>query len=602
MIDQTPTPPPRSRSTWTPSAFGRAVTDFARQRPKPAKRRRAATDELKLFCMGYRQELARKLTLFNNAGVAFSLLTPLTALTGTYGTWGLLYGGPVVMMWGFPIVSLFSLLVAVSLAELASAYPTSGATYYWTWVLAPPRFKALCCWLNGWLMLLGQGAFTAASSRMFTDMLDVFVLMATGKQLPNGILIAVFIVVLLGSALAAGTSNSVTAYLTSLSAFWNLVALAALAVALPAVAPKRQSASYMFTCWTDASATTGVQNHFYNLLLGLLMSQYVYLGFDSSAHISEETQHAEINAPRGMLAASLTAAVTGYGYLLSLNACTVDPAALLSTKSESRGKHAAAQLFWNVHADAYHDGRGGLALLTVPMISALMCTYQCVSANARMLFAFSRDGAVPLSRYLGRVEKRTRAPAAAAWAMALLGVVLGVPMYFAAPYVNTISTLAIVNTYLSYGLPILCKLVSGRSAFLPGPFFTGRRISRAINLLALLWVLVIAVIFSLPTAYPLTGTNMNYNAAAAAAAAEAEEEAEAAAGGAAARGRARRGAVGARGGAAGTWTGTARGGGGGAAAAGTTESSTIEIATAFVVAAAAPAAAGAARGVNDVRH
>ena len=80
-----------------------------------------------------------------------------------YGSIGMTYGGPVVMLWGWPIVCLFTLSVAASMAELASAYPTSGALYYYAYMLAPPRAKVLTCWVTGWVLVLGQAAFSAGN-------------------------------------------------------------------------------------------------------------------------------------------------------------------------------------------------------------------------------------------------------------------------------------------------------------------------------------------------------------------------------------------------------------------------------------------------------
>ncbi|PNH00017.1 Amino-acid permease BAT1, partial [Tetrabaena socialis] len=179
------------------------------------------------------------------------------------------------------------------------------------------------------------------------------------------------------------------AYLTSFAAFWNVVSLVALSVALPLVARRRQPASYIFTGWEDGREATGVRNGFYTALLGLLISQYLFLGFDASAHVCEETRHADINAPRGMVAAAGTTAVCGYAYLLSLNASVPHPRALLDPNSVTRGDHAVAQLLWDVHKAAFGDGRGALPMLSIPLVAALMCVYQSVANNARMLYAFA---------------------------------------------------------------------------------------------------------------------------------------------------------------------------------------------------------------------
>ncbi len=68
-------------------------------------------------------------------------------------------------------------------------------------------------------------------------------------------------------------------FLTSLSTFWNLVALAALCVTLPVIAPRHVSPSHAFTAWEDSAERTGVTSRPYNALLGLLMSQYLVGGY-----------------------------------------------------------------------------------------------------------------------------------------------------------------------------------------------------------------------------------------------------------------------------------------------------------------------------------
>ncbi|KAG2437148.1 hypothetical protein HYH02_011403 [Chlamydomonas schloesseri] len=463
--------------------------------------------------MGYAQTLSRTFTLFNNTGVAFTILSPLTAVTGTYGSWGLLYGGPVVMAWGMVVVSAFSLAVCVCLAELASAYPTSGAIYYWSWVLAPGRAKAVVCWVSGWVLVLGQAAFVAANASILVELLGVFGIMGAGVELSDVQNLLIFWGVLAAAAAAASTPNGAMAYLTSLGALWNLVALAALVAALPALAPRLNSATHLFTHWDDMTEVTGVKSQFYNVLLGLMMSQYLFLGFDACPHMAEETHHADINAPRGMVLATATTALGGFAYMLVLNAVTTDSRALLAPDTESRGYHPVAQLFWNVHKSAYGDGRGGLALLSIPTLAAAMCTYESICANARMLFAFSRDGAVPFHKYIGRVEGRTKAPLVAVWVMMALAALIGAPMFFSPPYIATIETMAVVNTYIAYGIPIACKLLADRGAFLPGPYAMRPWLSRCLNAAALLWIALIAVVFSLPTLYPITPGNMNYNVA-----------------------------------------------------------------------------------------
>ncbi|HKC25666.1 MAG TPA: amino acid transporter, partial [Thermoanaerobaculia bacterium] len=84
--------------------------------------------------LGYRQQLLREMGGFSNFAISFSIISVLTGAVLLYG-YGLKLAGPIVNTVGWPVVSLFTLAVAASMAELASAYPTAGGLYYWAFRL-----------------------------------------------------------------------------------------------------------------------------------------------------------------------------------------------------------------------------------------------------------------------------------------------------------------------------------------------------------------------------------------------------------------------------------------------------------------------------------
>lgn len=65
---------------------------------------------------------------------------------------------------GWILVSFFTILVAIAMAEIVSAIPTSGGPYFWAALLAPPRWSPFAAWLTGWFNLLGQVAVTTGIS------------------------------------------------------------------------------------------------------------------------------------------------------------------------------------------------------------------------------------------------------------------------------------------------------------------------------------------------------------------------------------------------------------------------------------------------------
>src|SRR5919107_1326886 len=83
------------------------------------------SDEERLAQLGYKQELERRMSGFQNFAISFTIISILSGALTLYGT-GLNYGGPMQQAIGWPIVSLFVLIVALSMAELASAFPTAG--------------------------------------------------------------------------------------------------------------------------------------------------------------------------------------------------------------------------------------------------------------------------------------------------------------------------------------------------------------------------------------------------------------------------------------------------------------------------------------------
>ncbi|KAK3166475.1 hypothetical protein QOZ80_1AG0046250 [Eleusine coracana subsp. coracana] len=118
-------------------------------------------DQARLQQLGYRQELKRGLSVVSNFAFSFSLISVLTGVTTTYNT-GLRYGGPASMTLGWLVVAAFNGCVALSMAEICSAYPTSGGLYYWSAKLAGKDRAPFASWITGWFNIVAQWTGTAS--------------------------------------------------------------------------------------------------------------------------------------------------------------------------------------------------------------------------------------------------------------------------------------------------------------------------------------------------------------------------------------------------------------------------------------------------------
>ncbi|EFJ39879.1 amino acid carrier 1, partial [Volvox carteri f. nagariensis] len=463
-----------------------------------------------------KQELARNFTMLNNLAISTSVLS-FFVLADTYGKYGLAYGGPVSVIWGWVICSAFSLVVAFCLAELLSAYPTSGGIYYWSWVLAPVRHRTAICWMAGWLNLLGQVAFTAGLEYSLAEAIAGVVFLQTGGPSGSGLrlsktaLFGIMALMLLVHSILNSLTSAITAFTNMVSFFWHVIATLALCTVILLTARPLNSAQYVLTTWASDMGEHGTSPG-YTFLMGLLMSQWTIMGYDASIHVVEETIDGE-NAGSLALVGSVCAC-SGLGFVLLLSLTFAMPSMynILNQDNATGGHGAILQLLWDVFKKRYGNGYGALGLSYIPLIGLFFCANASLCANARMAYAFSRDGAMPGARIWRRLTQRSRLPVKACWLMALLALLLGLPCVYNDLFFATVSAGSVVALSLSYGIPICLRIFHDKHSFLPGPFNLGRA-GRTLAVVACSWILLTSLVFTLPTSYPVTPGSANYTAA-----------------------------------------------------------------------------------------
>jgi len=286
------------------------------------------------------------------------------------------------------------------------------------------------------------------------------------------------------------------ALLNDISVWWHVVGVLVIVGALAIVPDHHQSTSFVFTHFVN---NTGWSSTIYVVLLGLLLAQYTFTGYDASAHMTEETRDAAVAGPRGIVASILVSLAAGWVLLVGVTYAIQDYDAALGSSTGV----PPAQIF----IDAV--GRtGGKLLLLIVIVAQLFCGMSSVTANSRMIYAFSRDGAVPLSDLWHRINPRTRTPTNAIWLGASGAFVLGLPYLWNVTAYAAVTSIAVIGLYIAYVLPTLLRLRQGDN-FRRGPWHLGRW-SRPIGTIAVIWVAFITVLFMLPQVYPVGRKTFNY--------------------------------------------------------------------------------------------
>src|SRR5438552_5154875 len=424
-------------------------------------------DAAQLRRLGYAQQLLRDMGGFANFAISFSIISILTGAVTLYGH-GLKHGGPLEMTLGWPLVSLLTLPVAASLAQLASSYPTAGALYHWSAILGGRGAGFFTAWLN----CIGQFAITAGIDYGLSQ----FVVALLG--LPPQRTVVVYAAVLTSHAALNHLGVRLVARLNDLSAWVHIAGVAIIVGALAMFAP-HQPAEFLLT-----HNTAEGHDFYYSFAVGLLLGCWTFTGYDASAHVCEETHDPTRNAPWGIFLSVAVSGVAGYAMLLAVTLAIQD-----------LGASVAAENPFIFVLQTSLGAKLGNALVWIAMAAMWFCGLSSVTSNSRMLFAFARDGGLPFSAQLAKVSSRYQSPHVAVWISA--GMALVVALWSDA--YSAMVALSTIALYASYGLPILFGLIARRRGrgLAPGPWNLAGK-STAINVIAIGWIVLVTVLFVLP--------------------------------------------------------------------------------------------------------
>jgi amino acid transporter len=449
-------------------------------------------DVHELHQLGYAQELLRRMSGFSNFAISFAIICIVAGGITAFGT-GLSAAGGASIGIGWPVGALFAFIVALAMAQIASAYPTAGGLYHWSSILGGRGWG----WATAWFNLLGLVFVVASVDVGLFALLNGLILspifgldltqignvdfFGAPFNIPQFIIVTLIVVT---QALFNHFGIRVTTLLTDFSGYLIFATAIVLTIALLAFAPSLDfSRLVTFKNYTgEAGASvwpTQVDSTFTAFLLGLLLVCYTITGFDASAHTSEETRDAARIVPRGMLQAVFWSGLFGYIMVCSF---------VLAMPSVDEG---AAQ-GWGVF-NWLLAGSGMPAfvrvLLSVGIVASnYLCALAGLTSLSRMTFAFARDGGLPFSNALKTVSTAYRTPVVAIW----VGAALTVIGTLYAPAFVVLAAGCAVFLYLSYAMPIAAGLLAeGKSWTHKGPFDLGR-FSRVVAALAILGAIILA--------------------------------------------------------------------------------------------------------------
>jgi amino acid transporter len=455
-------------------------------------------DEKRLAELGYKQDLKRAWSGFSNFAISFTIISVLAGCFTSYPqAWN--NGGPIAISWGWPIICGLILFVAFSMSELVSAYPTAGGIYWWASELGGKAWG----WFTGWFNMVGLIGVVASvvygSAQFLNALLGLygvdlgFINFGDDQHILRDTFV-LFAVILAIHSLINIFSSPLVARFNDISVGWHVIGVLVIIAILVFVPNTHQDAGFVFgerlnNSGFDGGSISGAFFWFYVLPLGFLLTMYTQTGYDASAHLSEETAGAAKSAAKGVWRSVFYSAIAGWFVLLAITFAVQDPGAV------SEGGGTVFAIFDGALSSAWQK-----AIIMIATIGQLFCGLACLTSASRMCYAFSRDRAVPGWRIWTRLNHH-RVPAYSVLFMATCALIVTLPALVGegegTPYAFfAVVSITVIGLYIAYVIPVFLRWRKGDS-WQSGPWTLGRKY-RWVNPIAVIWVAISVVIFSLP--------------------------------------------------------------------------------------------------------
>ncbi|QAY66008.1 amino acid permease [Paenibacillus protaetiae] len=406
---------------------------------------RMVQDKYDLNRFGIAQQLKRGLrggAVFSHSfhvmgGIGAVLLLALPAVST---------GGLIVIGVALPILALFALLVNASLAELASAIPTSGGLYHWASALGGRKwgFHAGLLHLAGYLAML---AFTnTAAGLLLAGLLSQRFGLAGSPGFQTAAVLAVTF------AQAAVNHWGRAAAMSAAGVWLQALAAAVLIAGLVWLAWPAFYSPFVLAQPLAQESHSGAGARLWAAAGGALLLQKLFTGGEAASHAAEEAVNPRVQVPWAVYLAPAYTFIMAYCMLAAM----------------------ALTLPW------FAAGAGGTALDPIgaggiihfaPVMGAIAAAalglsgFQTMTACSRLLFSMSRDEALPFSRTWAAVGKRSYTPYAAVWLSAVLAFTAAALSRLGMGSGSLVFWLAVslLGAHLSAAIVLAVKLAEGNN-------------------------------------------------------------------------------------------------------------------------------------------
>jgi amino acid transporter len=452
-------------------------------------------DDDQLRRMGYEQVFNRSLSTLTSFSFCFTAVSVIPSLSGLFPT-AMIQGGPVILVIGWIIGGLMSVLISASLGEICSTYPSAGSVYYWAGSLASDEWAPFASYVTGWFNSLGNAASDAFFAYAFASALSSVLTLNDPEGFPNGLSTELQVIFAIAVCILWTLSNvfqvSHIGWISTIGAFYQIATTFAIVISLLIQCPANVEILPLPKILSTWNNSTGFVSDEYVALIGMLTSLYALTGYEAAGHMAEETKGASKSSPWGILGTTLVSFIIGFLFIVGLLFGMGNVFDFVQSKA------TVDNIFATCGGQTY-----GLVLSVSLLIALFFAGKSSLTVTSRIIYAMARDGAFPGSNYLAYITKSTKVPLGAI----LITLVLNI-LFLLLNLVNTTAfiattSLAVFGYQISYAVPLLLRATSGRHGFKRSDFNLGA-LGAPVALACGIWLLLTSTLFLFPTQNPIT--------------------------------------------------------------------------------------------------
>ncbi|KAL2866067.1 amino acid/polyamine transporter I [Aspergillus lucknowensis] len=466
-----------------------------------ARKATVEVDEVRLeAALGHKQELVRGFGLFSLTSLGIIIANSWAATGGTIVT-ALYNGGPMAVLYGLIVVSIFYAFISASLSELASAIPSAGGVYHWSSVVAGRYGRAVgffTGYLNACAWLLSAASM---SSILGNEAVAMYLLRHPDVEWQSWQPFIVFLIVLWMSCAIVCLGNRFLPLLNMIALVLSMGGLFITIVVLAAMPRGRYASNPQV--WKTYYNETGGWSDGICFLSGLLNAAFAVGTPDCISHLSEEVPQPERKVPQGIMLQLLTAFLTTFVYLIALFYSINDIDRVFDS---TIGYFPVAEIY----LQATGSTAGAVGLIALLFLATFPTLIGTLTTGGRMWWSLARDNATPFAPFLSQIHPTLNSPVNATVTMAGIVSCLGCVYVGSTTAFQALISSFIVLSTLSYAGAIIPHVLSGRNSVLPGPFRMPSTLGFAVNVLSVVYIAVTVVFFCFPFVMPATVQNMNY--------------------------------------------------------------------------------------------